>query len=222
LCRTRRRHIRGTIPVLLTVTDPKGAFSQTRGDVTVVDQTPPSIACPAPILQNTAPGLCSAPVSFAPPTASDLCSNPTTTSTDIASGASFPLGTTKVTGRATDAAANEAFCHTTVTVVDKEPPVIGGFSLSSLSLWPPNHKMVDLTVLFGVTDNCSTPSCVLTVSSNEGSASDFEVVDAHHVRLRAERTGNRHGRIYTLTLTCTDAAGNKTARTGAVLVPHNR
>jgi hypothetical protein len=42
------------------------------------------------------------------------------------------------------------------------------------------------------------------------------------VRLRAERSGNGSGRIYTLTLTCTDAAGNKSVRTATVLVPHNQ
>ena len=41
-------------------------------------------------------------------------------------------------------------------------------SPSTTSLWPPNHKMVDVAVSYGgVTDNCSAASCVLTVSSNE-------------------------------------------------------
>jgi len=71
---------------------------------------------------------------------------------------------------------------------------------------------------------------VLSVSSNEAvngsgdgnTATDWLVVDAHHVQLRAERSGNGAGRIYTITLTCTDAAGNKTVRTSTVLVAHNQ
>ena len=51
---------------------------------------------------------------------------------------------------------------------------------------------------------------------------DWQVVDAHHVKLRAERAGNGSGRTYTLTVTCTDAAGNRTVRTATVLVPHDQ
>ena len=32
---------------------------------------------------------------------------------------------------------------------------------------------------------------------------DWEVIDAHHVLLRAERAGNGSGRIYTITVTVT-------------------
>ena len=67
-CRERRA-------VLLTVVDPSGATSQATATVTVVDQTPPAISCPAPITVSTSPGACSAPVVFAT-TASDICSPP--------------------------------------------------------------------------------------------------------------------------------------------------
>jgi hypothetical protein len=66
---------------------------------------------------------------------------------------------------------------------------------------------------------------VLSVSSNEASNNkepDWVVVDVHHVLLRAERAGNGVGRLYTITLTCTDAAGNVTVKTATVLVPHDQ
>ena len=56
----------------------------------------------------------------------------------------------------------------------------------------------------------------MSVSSNEpengsgdgNTAHDWVIVDGHHVQLRAERSGHGTGRIYTLTVTCQDAAAN--------------
>jgi hypothetical protein len=47
------------------------------------------------------------------------------------------------------------------------------------------------------------------------------MIDDHHIRLRAERSGNGTGRIYTLTITAMDAAGNTTTATTTVSVPHD-
>lgn len=47
-------------------------------------------------------------------------------------------------------------------------------------------------------------------------------MDLHHVRLRAERSGLGTGRVYTITLTCTDAANNVTVRNATVIVPHSK
>ena len=67
-------------------------------------------------------------------------------------------------------------------------------STDKSSLWPPNHNMQDVTVNYDV--GCS--SCSLSVTSNEpvngtgdgDTDPDWEIVDAHHVRLRAERSAN--------------------------------
>ena len=69
------------------------------------------------------------------------------------------------------------------------------------------------------TDLCdgSAPVCTLTdISSNEpingaddgDTAPDWQIRGDLKARLRAERSGNGSGRIYTLEVTCTDQQGN--------------
>ena len=121
---------------------------------------------------------------------------------------------------------------TATTTASNPAPVITGAAADPSVLWPPNHRMVNVTVSYDVTDNCSLPpgSCTLDVSSNEpvfghGSghtSPDWIVLDDHHVLLRAERQGNGNGRIYTTTITCSDSGGNSSNDQVQVLVPHDR
>jgi len=149
------------------------------------------------------------------------------------SGSVFPVGVTTVTSTATDASGNTATCSFTVTIIDTQAPIISAVSPTPSVLWPPNHKMVPVAINYDVSDNCGRGSgitCVLSVTSNEpvdgpgdgGTAPDWEIVDSHHVRLRAERAGSGIGRIYTITITCTDAGGNSSAKTVAVSVSHDQ
>jgi hypothetical protein len=48
-----------------------------------------------------------------------------------------------------------------------------------------------------------------------------QIVSANTVNLRAERSGNRARRIYTVTVECTDPSGNRATGATTVTVPHN-
>jgi hypothetical protein len=104
--------------------------------------------------------------------------------------------------------------------------VITGASATPNSLWPPDHKFVDVAINYTETAKCPS-TCLLTVTSNEPPVDDktpeWIVVDAHHVQLRAERLGNGDGRIYTITITCTNDT-NKLSSTQVVtvVVPHDQ
>lgn len=111
-----------------------------------------------------------------------------------------------------------------------QPPEIAGAAASPGSLWPPNHKMIDVLVSYTVTDDrdpAAAVRCSLNVTSNEpvngtgdgDTAPDWQVVDSHHVRLRAERAGSGDGRTYTITITCTDTGGASSTRQVKVGVP---
>lgn len=109
-------------------------------------------------------------------------------------------------------------------------PEIGAVRATPDVLWPPNSKLVEVTIDYSAMAACPN-QCVLTVSSNEPPAdaangttsADWQVVDAHHVLLRAERAGSGHGRVYTITITCTNQSnGLSASHTVTVRVPHDR
>jgi predicted extracellular nuclease len=111
-------------------------------------------------------------------------------------------------------------------------PIIGNASATPSMLWPANHKMVNVTVGYDLGTACdqNPATATLSVSSNEpvngtgdgDTAPDWIVVDAHHVKLRAERAGTGSGRVYTITITATDSRGEVTTQDVTVTVPHNK
>jgi hypothetical protein len=90
--------------------------------------------------------------------------------------------------------------------------------------------MKNITVDYTSTDNCTGPiTCLLSVSSDEpisgtgtgDTSPDWEIVDDHSLKLRSERSGSGDGRVYTVTVSCTDEYGNTGTGTKTVLVPHD-
>ena len=112
----------GTTTVTSTATDASGNTTSCTFTVTVNDTQVPVITCPANITLTSPIGSCNAVATFAA-TATDNCPGVTLSYTP-ASGSSFPVGTTTVTAKATDASGNIATCTFTVTVIDAQLPVI--------------------------------------------------------------------------------------------------
>jgi hypothetical protein len=90
--------------------------------------------------------------------------------------------------------------------------------------------MVDVVLNYNVADNCQVNATLVEVTSSEAAnatadgntAPDWEIVDAHHLKLRAERSGRGNGRIYTLTIRATDGVGNSTSKAVTVRVPKDK
>jgi uncharacterized repeat protein (TIGR01451 family) len=120
--------------------------------------------------------------------------------------------------------------ETVFVSVAHPPPSLTGVSVNPATVWPPDHKMVLATVDYQVTAVCAPVTTKLAVGSNEpvngtgdgDTSPDWEVVDPHHVRLRAERAGGGNGRIYTIKITATDALNQSTGRAVQVSVPKNQ
>lgn len=110
----------GSFGVTLTCVDDQGASSQCTATVTVVDETPPVLACPVSV--NVPCTSASGAVATFSATAVDNCGSVTPVCTPP-SGSTFPLGTTLDTCNASDASGNAASCSFQVTVALGDNPV---------------------------------------------------------------------------------------------------
>jgi hypothetical protein len=104
------------------------------------------------------------------------------------------------------------------------------------TLWPPNHRLVDVNATVTAIDDCSAPSVSLvSIVSTEpddaegtedgNTVGDIQGADSgtpnSSFLLRAERNGKGEGRVYEVTYAAVDAAGNPASSTALVFVPHD-
>ena len=110
-----------------------------------------------------------------------------------------------------------------------DPPLVSAAQPSVNCMWPPNHKMTEVSIL-GVSDPEDNASIVIdSVTSDEstnGTGDGDTAVDAiinanGTVLLRAERSGNGDGRIYRVNFTATDYEGSASGSVD-VCVRHNK
>lgn len=218
--------------VSLTVTDTAGASDTCMTSIIISDTLAPDLTCPAD--KTIECDESTDPTNTGNPTVTDMCDPiPMVSFSDtIIPGTCPEEFTITRTWTAIDECGNLSSCDQVITVVDTTAPIISSMSVSPEVLWPPNHKMRPVTVEVDALDNCDPkPGCKVTsVSSNEpvdglgdgNTAPDWEITGDLTVNLRAERSGNGNGRVYTLTVECTDACGNSSTRTTEVTVPHDK
>src|SRR6266513_56732 len=146
--------------------------------------------------------------------------------------ASFTLSTDgvyTVSFNATDNAGNPEASRTLLVRID-QTPLSATPSWSPSPLSPPHHKLVTNTHVLSVSDAGGGPVSVSgpIVSSNEpvtGSGDDTSpdwVVSGDTLQLRAERAEGSSGRVYTVSYTLTDQAGNSAQASSTVTVPKSR
>lgn len=155
----------GNTTVTYNAVDPFGNSATQSFLVTVVDNEAPQLTCPANISVVAQSGTCGATVNFTTPVATDNCSGATVsllTPPSTASGSVFPVGTTTVTFRATDASSNTTDCSFSVEVSDIEDPTISCPSnINTVSTTSNCGAFVNYTVPIG-TDNCPGSQTILT------------------------------------------------------------
>lgn len=156
----------GTKDVILYVRDTAGNRAQCTTRVTIIDTIRPKIlTCPKDTSLTLSANQCTKPFSFATPTASDNCTGAlsVTRTSGLASGSSFPIGTTTVIFSAKDAGNNTVSCSFRVTVNDIAP------TLACKTQYAPRLNSVSsrlvvtpFDVAASISDNC-TPLSNLTI-----------------------------------------------------------
>ena len=178
--------------------------------------------------------------------ATDNLSSVTSTVYSINNGAwnnySGPLdfsdGVYKVDFRSTDQAGNIEQSQSIMFNVDKTAPNLN-VTLDKTVLWPPNGKMVTIHAALTPSDATSGVASVILTSITSNATEEEHEQDhkkdhkksediqadigtmATSFSLRAEKAEHGNERIYTITYTVTDLAGNKYNAISTVSVPAN-
>jgi hypothetical protein len=137
----------------------------------------------------------------------------------------------QIVGFFSDGTTFHGFVATPVKV-DTTPPVIT-VSASPATLWPPNGKLVTVTVLGTMTDEpdgsgvqASMYQVIDEYAQIQPSDSFTPEVDGSYaftVKLQASRNGNdRDGRQYIIAVSATDKAGNPSVASTVVTVLHDQ
>ncbi len=228
--------------ITATATDQSGNTSEFSGAVSVliVDQTPPTISCPAPITAVADPsGTAVIPNVVAGVTASDdvTPAGSLVLSQTPPAGTPVGVGTHPVTVTATDAAGNSASCTTPFTVEAPPPPPVtvdcSAAAPSIAEIWPPNHTWVAIGIT-GVTSTSGAVSIAITGilqdeptnTIGDGNTSiDGGGIGTSVALVRAERSGSPkvpgNGRVYEIAFTAT-SGGASCDGTVFVGVPHDQ
>ncbi|KFE70727.1 hypothetical protein DB31_5769 [Hyalangium minutum] len=184
----------GATSVTATVTDSLSRTHSCSFTVTVRDTTAPSVSCPGDLIAE-ATGPSGAAVSYLPPTTTDAVTSAPTVSVSHASGSTFPLGSTRVTATAADAAGNTSTCAFTLTVRDTSGPTLscpGNLTVDATSTTGANATYPPATA----TDSVSS----VTLSYSKASGSHFDVGSTPVSVTATDGAGNSASCTFTITV----------------------
>jgi hypothetical protein len=230
-----------------TATNPLGEI---RGQLIPVTNNAPRVTCPVPAtVECTSSNGAVATVSVTvadqdneslqvlwvvngiPVQTNSLAAGMTFTNNIVSLTAEFGLGSNDVAVSVTDGV-TVVTCSTVIEVVDTTPPMIVGITATPNRLWPPNHRLVPVTVNVQASDACGPVACRITgVTSDQpvngqgdgNTSPDWTITGDLTVQVRAERSGRiKRGRTYTVSIDCSDLSGNTSAGTVTVFVPHDQ
>ena len=135
----------------------------------------------------------------------------------------------------TDNTGQQSLCSITINVIANLPPDCSGAYPSIAEIWPPNHKMVNISIL-GVTDPDGDPVTITITKITQDeplnglgdgdTAPDGAGIGTSTAQVRAERAGTPkvpgNGRVYMISFVASDGKGGTCNGSVAVCVPHDQ
>ena len=113
--------------------------------------------------------------------------------------------------------------HLQLTVSE---PMVTSLTATPSVLWPPNHKMIPVSVTVTATGYpspaCQISSIVSSESSTKPGQVEWALTGPLSADLRAERAGAGPGRLYTIEVNCTNGPGTSSSGFVTVTVPHDQ
>jgi hypothetical protein len=139
------------------------------------------------------------------------------------------LGVHSITLQANDGVNESVVKAFTVTIIDATAPTISPVASQTI-LWPPNGKMVPITIQANAVDNSGLPVTLgATVACSESGTGFWttpvinQATGTISLNLRAARAGNnKDGRQYTIMITAADQSGNTSTANVKIFVPHDQ
>ena len=188
----------GTTSVTWTATDAAGNTSACTQSVTVVDDAPPVVTCPARIVVEANAG-CSYVGEFGAASAADTCSSDGSVTVRSNAPGSFPIGESTVTWTATDLFGNVASCEQIVEVVDTLPPTLFCPGVVVVECQESDGSLVEFSA--SATDNCGLDPKVACSSS---SGTRFPLGRTEVTCSATDESGNLATCTFDVLVTCSD------------------
>ncbi len=226
----------GITEVVLTVTDSIGDYDQCTANITVIDDSIPTV-----ITQSIVIFLDSSGMAYITPEDIDYGSFDNcgidTMYLDLYEFSCENMGGNFVTLSVTDYAGNSSSASDTVYIMDTIPPQIT-VTTDTVFLWPPNHKYeyFDLDdFVISVWDNCpnvTEDDVNITYAysdepengQGDGNTYDDIVISdgCKNIAVRKERQGGENGRVYAIQFKLDDGNNQVDSAYCYVHVPHNQ
>jgi hypothetical protein len=188
---------KGLTVITWTATDAEDASVSVTQSVTVSDDEKPSIAAPANRSVGNDPGLASATVAVGNAEAKDNCSSVSVSavrSDGLSLASPYPIGSTSISWKATDASLNSSAAVQTIVVADVTPPTINVPASFWVNATSPRGASVSYNV--SASDNVG----VTSLSCVAASGSELPIG------------------VSSVNCTASDAAGNKASASFSVTV----
>ena len=216
-----------TYGIVVTATNEVGTSASVQRNV-IYDITPPALSIDPVTTPTSRPSLSVTGTREAGTAVTVTCATATvgevsypTATTWQADISGLREGENVITAASADAAGNAVTATATVVLASRLPEIT--ITATPDVIWPPNHKMVPVTIAGGVEANGSDIKSVsISVSDEYGKYEYNNLTFGSTVMLEAWRNGNdTDGRKYTITVVVTDRWGITTAKTATVTVPHD-